>query len=110
MKGIEIDESCKKANQRIRKKIDSVVKMLKKHEISNAKIFCRDESIIKQKTKKEKTLPLVIVLITNFLEFKRLAENLNAKIEEKNFSDGFITCVERSFVYKGVEVVNLGIC
>jgi len=108
MKGIEIDKSCKKANQRTRKKIDSVVKMLEKHEISSAKIFCRDESIIKQ-TKKGKTLPLLIVLITNFLEFKRLVEKLNAKIEEKNFSDGFISCVERSFVYKGVEVVNLGI-
>jgi len=108
MKGIEIDESCKKADQRTRKKINSVVKMLEKYEISSAKIFCREESIIKQ-TKKGKTLPLVIVLITNFLEFKRLAEKLNAKIKEKNFNNGFITCVEQSFIYKGVEVVNLGI-
>lgn len=106
MERIEIDKSCKDVDQEREKKINFVIEMLKEHKISNAKIFCRDENLLK---KIKKVLPRIIVLIPDPLEFERLAKELNIKPKEKNFSDGFITCIQRSFSYKEIEIVNLGI-
>ena len=107
---MRIDKSCERAGEETKEKIESAKSLLKQYEIpekthkglENITIYCGDEKLIKQRGP---DIPIVTVEIRDYLEFKKLAEELGAEVKENTYG-AFIRLIERSFEHEGIKYVN----